>query len=121
MSACLIAEPVVIGDSVSLAFLVRDAGGSIMDVQDVVFTGRIVNASGEVLLTMTEGDRINIENVLPDEAADPDDQQPHGTIDLSEADTALLALGAMQWLILRMAFDGKTDTMQPRALRGIEV
>lgn len=86
------------GTTIRLPFLIT-ADGTIVDITDGVVSA-IVEPIGGVDILLTVGDGIDIENFNPPVAPAGLEQQPHGFITLTQAQTADLPLGRLTELTI---------------------
>lgn len=89
------------GDEVVEPFLIESSEGNIIDLSGLTVTGSIWwRGKSRIALTVIAG--IEIENLFPARNNDPDLQEPHGNIRLSEVQTALIPYGRISSLRMRV-------------------
>lgn len=102
------------GDELVVTFLLRDRTGAIMDIAGLTITAEIWSRKRK-LYTLTTAAGITIENTNPPDAADDEDQLPHGVFRLTEVQAQSLAFGRTSYAKL-VFVDADSVTLSTKAV-----
>lgn len=95
------------GDDFVHGFVIEDSDGEILDLSGYAVSGNVF-WRGRVRVLLANGVEIDVQTLYPELAPDPEVQEPHGYIVLTEEQTATIPFGAIASIGLTVNRGGLT-------------